>query len=84
MTEQKEPKVKISFKSCYNYEKLKKEDLIIEEEEDDQRKDMYAVSIDSDIGISSYQTMPDDGGHVSESFSKLIERLITHQDLKNL
>ena len=28
------PKVKLNFKSCYNYEKLKKEVLIIEEEEE--------------------------------------------------
>ena len=34
MKEKKEPKVKISFESCYNYDKLKKEGLIIEEEEE--------------------------------------------------
>jgi len=28
------PKVKLNFKSCYNYEKLKKEGLIIEEDEE--------------------------------------------------
>ena len=32
MKEKKEPKVKLNFKSCYNYEKLKKEGLIVEEE----------------------------------------------------
>ena len=30
------PKVKLNFKSCYNYEKLKKEGLIVEEEETTQ------------------------------------------------
>ena len=28
------PKVKLNFESCYNYEKLKKEGLTIEEEEE--------------------------------------------------
>ena len=36
MKEKKEPKVKLSFESCYNYEKLKKEGLIVEEEETTQ------------------------------------------------
>ena len=34
MKEKKEPKVKLSFESCNNYDKLKKERLIIEEEEE--------------------------------------------------
>ncbi len=36
MKEKKEPKVKLSFESCYNYDKLKKEGLIKEEEEPNQ------------------------------------------------
>ncbi len=34
MKEKEEPKVKLSFESCYNYDKLKKEGLIVEEEDE--------------------------------------------------
>jgi len=30
------PKVKLNFESCYNYNKLKKEGLIVDEDETDQ------------------------------------------------
>ena len=36
MKEKKEPKVKLSFESCYNYDKLKKEGLIIEKEKEEE------------------------------------------------
>ena len=35
MSEKEEPKVKLSFDGCYNYDRLKKEGLINDEEKED-------------------------------------------------
>ena len=38
MSDNKEPKVKLSFDGCYNYDRLKKEGLINAEEEKDKKE----------------------------------------------
>ena len=38
MSEKEEPKVKLSFDGCYNYDRLKKEGLINAEEEKDKQE----------------------------------------------
>ena len=38
MSDKKEPKVKLSFDGCYNYDRLKKEGLINAEEEKDKKE----------------------------------------------
>ena len=38
MSENKEPKVKLSFDGCYNYDRLKKEGLTDNEEKEDKKE----------------------------------------------
>ena len=38
MSDNKEPKVKLSFNGCYNYDRLKKEGLVDNEEKEEQKE----------------------------------------------
>ena len=38
MSDNKEPKVKLSFDGCYNYDRLKKEGLVDNEEKKDKKE----------------------------------------------
>ena len=38
MSEKEEPKVKLSFDGCYNYDRLKKEGLVDNEEKEEQKE----------------------------------------------
>ena len=38
MSDNKEPKVKLSFDGCYNYDRLKKEGLVDNDEKEDKKE----------------------------------------------